>query len=326
MIISRTPLRMSFVGGGSDINTYYSKYGGAVFSSTIDKFIYINVNKKFDNGIRIAYSKTENVKEVNLIEHKIVKNALIKLGINGGVEITSIADIPSTGTGLGSSSAFTVGLLNALYAYQNKYISKVDLGVQSCNIEIDICREPIGKQDQYASSFGGMNLIEFMKDDNVNVTPLICKIDTIMELEESLIVFYTGITRSASNILETQKKGMDNLENQLVLAKMVDLTYILFKEMQSNNLSVFGEILHENWNLKKSLVKSISNTFIDECYEAAIRAGAIGGKILGAGAGGFLLFFAPKNKHAGIEKALSKLEKLNFSFENEGSKIIYYGK
>jgi D-glycero-alpha-D-manno-heptose-7-phosphate kinase len=325
MVISKTPLRMSFVGGGSDMPSFYRNFGGAVLSTSIDKYIYINVNKKFDNGIRIAYSKTEEVDSIEDIEHKIVKETLRYLNIKGGLEITTIADVPAKGTGLGSSSTFTVGLLNALNAFKNFYSSSENLGIDSCKIEIDICKEPIGKQDQYAAAYGGFNLIEFKKDDSVVVTPLIASQCTIKEIEENLILFYTGITRSASAILlEQNKEILKNDEKKTSLLKMVNLTYDLFNEIQNNNTNIFGEILHENWILKKSITGSISNKFIDDCYQTAIDAGAIGGKILGAGAGGFLLFYAPKKFHKKIENSLSNLKRIDFKFENLGSQIIYY--
>jgi D-glycero-alpha-D-manno-heptose-7-phosphate kinase len=325
MIISRTPLRMSFVGGGSDLPSFYKIYGGAVVSTAINKYIYINVNAKFDNGIRIAYSKTEEVSRVEEIEHRLVKASLEHLGITGGVEITSIADIPSQGTGLGSSSSFTVGLLQALNAFKGKYISSEQLGKESCKIEIDICQEPIGKQDQYAAAFGGFNLIEFLKDDTVVVSPVICQQDTIKEIESNILVFYTGITRSASSLLKQQSENIRSDEQkQKNMIKMVDLTYHLFNELQNNNHRAFGEILHENWLLKKGLTDNISNSYIDECYSAAISAGATGGKILGAGSGGFLMLYAPKSKHAKITASLNKLRKIEMGFEPFGSRIIFY--
>ena len=325
MIISRTPLRMSFVGGGSDLPSFYMKHGGAVLSTTIDKYIYINVNKKFDNGIRIAYSKTEEVESIHNIEHKLVKATMELLEISGGIEITSIADIPSKGTGLGSSSSFTIGLLNALNAYKGNFSSSEFLGEQSCKIEIDICGEPIGKQDQYAAAFGGFNLIEFNKNGEVLVKPIITKKDTLLEIEQNLIVFYTGLTRNASSILKEQNDRIQNDEQKVInLLKMVDLTYVLYNEIQNNNTKVFGEILHENWELKKELSNGISNTFIDDCYNAAINSGALGGKILGAGAGGFLLFYVEKNMQKSVINSLSNLKQINFSFENNGSQIIYY--
>uniref|UniRef100_UPI0040470657 GHMP family kinase ATP-binding protein n=1 Tax=Algoriphagus sp. TaxID=1872435 RepID=UPI0040470657 len=325
MIISRTPLRMSFVGGGSDLPGFYRMHNGAVLSTAIDKYIYINVNKKFDNGIRIAYSKTEEVQSVSAIEHRLVKASLQYLGIDGGVEITSIADIPSQGTGLGSSSSFTVGLLHALNAFLGKYVSSDQLGKDSSTIEIDICSEPIGKQDQYAAAYGGFNLIEFKKDDSVIVSPLICKPDSIKEIEENTLVFYTGITRSASILLEKQSKDIVNdISKQNNLIRMVELVYQLYHELQNNNTKVFGEILHENWELKKGIANNISTNYIDECYNVARAAGAIGGKILGAGSGGFLMLYATPDRHKRIKEALKGLRHVPIGFEPLGSRIIFY--
>lgn len=325
MIISRTPLRMSFVGGGSDLPSFYRQHNGAVLSTAINKYIYINVNKKFDNGIRLAYSKTEEVINVDAIEHNLVKASLKHLGIDGGVEITSIADIPSQGTGLGSSSSFTVGLLQALNAFIGKYVSSEKLGKDSCTIEIDICGEPIGKQDQYAAAYGGFNLIEFKKDDSVIVSPVICKPETIKEIEDNTLVFYTGITRSASTLLRKQTNDFANdIAKQNNIIKMVDLAYHLFNELQNNNVKSFGEILHENWMIKKSLTSGVSSNFIDDCYKAALDAGASGGKILGAGSGGFLMLNAPKKNHKKIKVALSGLRLIDMGFEPLGSRIIFY--
>ena len=325
MIISKTPLRMSFVGGGTDLPAFFNKQKGAVLSTAIDKYIYINVNKKFDNGIRVAYSKTEEVDSVFKIEHKIVRESLKYLNIKGGIEITSIADIPSNGSGLGSSSSFTVGLLNALNSFKNNYVSNEQLGTDSCKIEIDLCGEPIGKQDQYAAAYGGFNLIEFNTDNSVIVRPVICQPDSLLTIQSNILVFYTGITRSASQILKTQTEAIkSDLIKYESLNKMVDLTYHMFNEIQNNNIEVFGEILHENWILKKSITNGISNKFINDCYNAGISAGALGGKILGAGAGGFLMFYAHKKDHNKIIKTLSKLKKVDFKFEKSGSQIIYY--
>jgi D-glycero-alpha-D-manno-heptose-7-phosphate kinase len=316
---------MSFVGGGSDLASFYRKSGGAVVSTAVNKYIYINVNQKFDSGIRLAYSKTEEVANVEEIEHNLVKAALKHLGIEGGLEITSIADIPSQGTGLGSSSSFTVGLLQALNAFKGKHVSSEKLGKDSCTIEIDMCGEPIGKQDQYAAAYGGFNLIEFKKDDSVIVSPVICKPDTIKEIEANTLVFYTGITRSASTLLKQQTKDFaSDIIKQNSMLRMVELAYQLFHELQNNNCKTFGEILHENWMLKKSLAAEISSSFIDDCYSAAMNAGAIGGKILGAGSGGFLMLYALKKNHHKIKSALSALRLIDMEFEPLGSRIIFY--
>lgn len=316
---------MSFVGGGSDLPGFYRRYGGAVLSTSIDKYVYVNVNRKFDDGIRIAYSRTEEVSSVDQIQHQLVRACMQHLDLSGGIEITTIADIPSKGTGLGSSSSFTVGLLHALNAYQGRYVSKETLGADACYIEIDHCGEPIGKQDQYAAAYGGFNLIEFHPDDMVEVTPVICQRNTLLAIEENIIVFYTGITRSASKLLEQQAAQVDGeADKQQVLRRMVQLTYDLRTEIQNNNEAVFGEILHENWMLKKSLTQGISTGAIDDWYAAARAAGAVGGKILGAGAGGFLMLYAPKERHEAIATALPDLRRIDMRFERQGSVIIFY--
>lgn len=316
---------MSFVGGGSDLPEFYRRHGGAVVSTAIDKYIYVTVNKKFDNGIRVAYSKTEEVASVDKIEHPVVRAAMRRLHPNGGIEITTIADIPSRGTGLGSSSAFTVGLLHVLHAYKGEYVSSEQLGGDSCQIEIDICGEPIGKQDQYAAAFGGLNLIEFNPDDSVVVSPIICGRATVRELEANILVFYTGITRSASALLRRQSQEIAGSESKRrALKRMVELAYLLREELHKNNVAAFGEILHENWMHKKSISGGVSTGDIDEWYRSARAAGAAGGKILGAGAGGFLMLYAPRERHETIKSALSALRPVSMAFEPLGSRIIFY--
>jgi len=325
MIISRTPLRMSFVGGGSDLPDFYRRHGGAVLSTAIDKYIYVNVNKKFDDGIRIAYSKTEEVTSVDRIEHRLVREALKFLQLDGGLEITTIADIPSRGTGLGSSSSFAVGLLHALNAFRGRYVSSDQLGRDSCHVEIQLCGEPIGKQDQYAAAFGGFNLIEFKPDESVVVSPVICERATMQEIEASILVFYTGITRSASAVLRQQAEDVaSDARKQQVLARMAGLSYALRDELHRNNPAAAGEILHENWELKKSVSSAVSSGEIDEWYAAARRAGAVGGKILGAGGGGFLMLYAPKDAHEEIKSVLQGLRPVSIGFEPLGSRIIFY--
>jgi D-glycero-alpha-D-manno-heptose-7-phosphate kinase len=315
---------MSFVGGGSDLPVFYRKYGGAVVSTAINKFVYVTVNKKFDDHIRLSYSKTEEAKTVEKIKHPLVRQSMQMLGIRGGVEITSIADIPAKGTGLGSSSSFTVGLLHALHAFANRYASAEQLAHESCIIEIERCGEPIGKQDQYAAAFGGFNFIEFYPDDSVSVEPIICKRDTVQQLQSSIIVFYTGMTRSASALLKTQQDAMTAQKaKQKVMQKMVELARVLKAELQKNNTMAFGEIIHENWELKRSLTSGISNQAIDNWYARARKAGAIGGKLLGAGSGGFLMFYAPQERHEAIMRELGELRRADFGFEPQGSKIIF---
>ncbi len=277
MIISKTPLRMSFVGGGSDLPVFYRKYGGAVVSTAINKFVYVTVNEKFDDGIRLSYSKTEDARSAEKIKHPLVREALQMLGIRGGIEITSIADIPGKGTGLGSSSSFTVGLLNALHAFANRYASAEKLAQESCAIEIERCGEPIGKQDQYAAAFGGFNLIQFNSDDSVSVEPIICKRETLRQLEENTLVFYTGITRSASALLKTQSATVaSDKAKQKTMKRMVELAHQLKAELQKNNLDAFGEIIHENWELKRSLTSGVSSSAIDDWYDRARKSGAVG--------------------------------------------------
>lgn len=325
MIISRTPLRMSFTGGGSDIPSYYRKFGGAVVSTSIDKYVYVNVNKKFDSGIRVGYSKNEEVSTVQEIEHRLVKASMEHLGLEGGIEITTIADIPSRGTGLGSSSSFTVGLLHALNAFMGRYTSSEKLSLDSCHIEIDCCSEPIGKQDQYAAAYGGFNLIKFNPNETVEVSPIICARDTIKKIEEDTLVFYTGVTRSASSLLKKQSIEISGqIKKQEIMHRMVDLTYRLVEEMHKNNTDAFGEILHESWVLKKSLLDEISNHEIDHWYDLARKNGALGGKILGAGAGGFLMIYAPVKSHEAIKSALHTLRLMPVSFDPLGSRIIFY--
>jgi D-glycero-alpha-D-manno-heptose-7-phosphate kinase len=324
MIISKTPLRMSFVGGGSDLPVFYREFGGAVVSTAIDKFVYVTVNNKFDEKIRISYSKTEEAKTVERVKHPLVRESLKLLGISGGVEITSIADIPAKGTGLGSSSSFTVGLLNALHAFANRHAAADKLARESCEIEIGRCGEPIGKQDQYAAAFGGFSFIQFNQNDSVSVEPIICQRETLRQLENNLIVFYTGITRSASAILKTQQNAVASQKaKQKTMIKMVGLARELKAELQKNNLAAFGEIIHENWLLKRSLTSEVSNGAIDGWYSRARKAGAVGGKLLGAGAGGFLMFYAPQEKHEAVRRELKELRPVKFGFEPQGSKIIF---
>jgi len=323
MIISRTPLRMSFVGGGSDLPVFYRKFGGAVVSTAINQFVYITVNKKFDEKIRVSYSKTEEARTVDRVKHPLVREAMKLLGLDGGLEITSIADIPARGSGLGSSSSFTVGLLNALHAQAERHASAEQLAREACEIEIDRCGEPIGKQDQFAAAFGGLNFIEFNPDDSVRVQPIICKRDTLQHLETHTLVFYTGITRSASVILKHQQSALTNeKKKQVVTRRMVELAHQLRRELQQNRPESFGEIIHEGWRLKKSLSKNISTDIIDGWYDKARKAGAVGGKLLGAGAGGFLMFVAPPDRHGAITQSL-KLRRMDFHFEPQGSRIIF---
>jgi len=323
VIVSRTPLRMSFVGGGSDLPSFYRNSGGAVLSTTVDKYIYVTVNKKFDNDIRLSYSITEIEKNIQQIKHPIVRNTLDFLDIRGGIEITSISDIPSQGSGLGSSSSYTIALLHALYTYKGEAVSKDELGRLSSYIEIELCGDKIGKQDQYAAAFGGLNLIEFNEDDSVSVSPISCRAETINKMEESILVFFTGRTRSASSLLREQSDNMKEAGKRKLMSNMVSLVYEMRDLLEKDDVSVLGELLNENWQLKRQMTSRTSDAQIDDWYRKGILAGATGGKLLGAGNGGFIMFFAKKEKHPDIIKALSALRRVPFSFEKNGSKILF---
>jgi len=324
MIISRTPLRISFAGGGSDLPAYYQQDPGLVVSTSINKYIYITVNKKFDHQIRASYSVTEMVDSIDELQHELIREALRLVGLDGGIEITSISDIPSRGTGLGSSSTYTVGLLNALYAYKGQHVGAERLAREACRIEIDLCGKPIGKQDQYIAAYGGLQNIQFNSDESVFVNPVIFSTELKQKLQKNLLLFYTGITRSADKILIEQKTNTENFQGKRdVLQKIVGIAQDMRAALVANDLSAFGEMLHRGWLAKKQMASGISNSIIDEWYQQALEHGAIGGKITGAGGGGFLMLYAPAPRHAEIKGALVDLQPVDFCFEPQGSKIIY---
>jgi D-glycero-alpha-D-manno-heptose-7-phosphate kinase len=324
MIVSKTPLRMSFVGGGSDLPAFYKEEVGAVLSTSINKYMYIAVNRKFDGKIRLSYTKTEEVDSPSAVEHPLVREALLLTGIEGGIEIASMADIPSRGSGLGSSSSYTVGLLNALFAYKNEFASKEALARLACEIEIERCKEPIGKQDQFAAAYGGLNLIRFQPDESVSVDPVICRPELFAALQASMLVFFTGRTRSASAVLAEQSKAMQGQGRRLLVRRMVQLAFDLKTELESGSLQAFGTILDENWRLKSQLTAGITDPQIDAWYSTGMSHGALGGKLLGAGNGGFLLFFAPPQCHSAISSALAGLQVVPFSFDRSGAQIVFY--
>ncbi len=324
MIISRTPFRVSFVGGGSDLPAFCERRRGAVLSVTINKAMYLTLHPYFDRGkILLRYSKTELVDAIDDIEHPIFREALRLVGIESGVEISSTADVPA-GTGLGSSSSFSVGLLHVLAAYQARYASKEYLGATASHLEIDILREPIGRQDQYAAAYGGLNVIEFGADGEVTVEPVTISQEILAELDDRLLMFYTGKQRATSKILEEQSRKVADEEQKFELtAKMVDLVYELRSALFKGDLHAFGEILHRNWELKRSLLESISNPEVDEAYERAVKAGAVGGKLLGAGGGGFMLLYCEPQDQGRLREALSDHPELKFRFSLAGSSIIH---
>jgi D-glycero-alpha-D-manno-heptose-7-phosphate kinase len=324
LIITRTPFRVSFIGGGSDMPDFYTRHAGAVLSTTINKYMYISSHRFFElDKIRVKYSKTETVGDVNELQHPILRAVIKQFGITGGLELSSIADVPS-GTGLGSSSSFVVGLLHNLSVAKNKYVTKDYLAEEACRVEIDLLKEPIGKQDQYAAAFGGLNVFEFKTNGGVTVSPLHQQKEVTEQLEKNLLMFYTGDQRSASAILSEQKKNIQEGEKLGSLKKMVALVSDAKHALISARLDDFGKILHENWMLKKSLASVISNSSIDQAYDAAMAAGALGGKLLGAGGGGFLLFYCPSHQQEKVIAALKGLRKFDFRFEQEGSKLIHY--
>lgn len=318
MIISKTPFRISFVGGVSDILEYYKTGYGAVVSTTIDKYVYITVNKKFDDKIRVSYSKTEIVDKVEEINHPLVRESLGMAGVDGGMEITSIGDIPS-GTGLGSSSAFTVGLLNALYAFKGEHKGAEELARQACEIEIDILGEPIGKQDQYAAAYGGLNFIRFNADETVFVEPVVFDKKIKDELSNNLMLFYTGIHRK-SGILSQSKKEIEKHKDSV--DKLRNLAQDLVSALRNNDLSSFGELMHKDWTYKKK-TGDVSTLSIDKYYEKAKTAGSGGGKIVGAGGGGFLFIYCEERHQDSVRRALTDLKETKFCLEPQGSRIIY---
>ena len=324
MIITKTPLRISFVGGGSDLKSFYAREPGAVVSTAIDKYIYIFVNKKFDSRIRASYSKTEIVDHVGDLKHDLIRESLKLLGIRGGIEITSISDIPSEGSGLGSSSSYVVGLLHALHVYKGEYVSAERLAREACHIEINCLGKPIGKQDQYAAAYGGFNYIRFNPDESVFVEPIIMNKKRKDALERNMLLFYTGIARSSSSILSKQKKNMERKTTAREgMHQMVLLARTLRDRLLKNDTRSFGQLLHDNWVLKKSMADTVSSAQIDTWYTTAKKQGALGGKILGAGGGGFFLVFAPVTRHAKIIHALSRLKLTPVHFEPQGSRVIY---
>lgn len=323
MIISRTPFRISFAGGGSDLPSYYHQEEGAVLSTSIDKYMYIAIHPFFDKGkIQLKYSKTELVDSSEKINHPIFREVLKMYGL-AGVDLNSIADIPS-GTGLGSSSSFTVGLLNAVRTYLGKATSGEKLAELACDIEMNKVKSPIGKQDQYAAACGGLNFITFYGDETVNVEKIIMSPKKKRALDENLLMFYVGGEHSANEILRKQQQVMSDRKKFEVQKQMVQLAYQLRKSLENNSLDDFGRILHEGWLLKRSLAPGITNSTVDELYTQGIRAGALGGKLLGAGGAGFILFYCPKERQEAFRKAMPVTE-MKFHFDDFGSKIIYIG-
>lgn len=325
MIISRTPFRISYVGGGTDLRSYYKDGFGQVLSSTMNKYLYVVVKKQIgivEFKYRINWSKTEFRNKIEDIEHPIVREALKLFNIDYPIEITTFADIPAN-TGLGSSSAFAVGLVHALSALEGKMITKYDLAMKAASIEVEILKRTMGKQDHFASAYGGFNIFTFNSDDTVKVEPVFYKKEVINKLEKNLILFYTKVKRDASEILKSQEKETEN--KRYILTKMRDMVPILENILsKGSELNLFGKILDEGWILKQSLTGDISSSEINNYYKKAINAGAVGGKLLGAGGGGFLLFYINSEKRENVINALSDLYYLDVEFDFGGSRITYY--
>lgn len=326
MIITKTPFRMSFCGGGSDLPIFYRKHGGCVLSTTINRYMYITIHPYFHpNKTALRYSEIEIVDNIADIHHSIFRHVLQDKGVSG-VEISSTADVPS-GTGLGSSSAFTVGLLHTLYCYNSKYVAKEELAREACGIEIDKLGNPIGKQDQYAAAFGGLNFINFNRDDSVTVEPVITRTETKAALERNLIAFYTGLTHDANVILDDQQRRCSDEDKTRTMLRMCDIAKDMKQSLENNKLNGFGECLHEAWLLKKKMSEKITVPEIDELYDYALRHGATGGKLLGAGGGGFLLFYCEDYRQSYFLKAMSDkgFKPFPFKFEHDGTSVVHIG-
>jgi D-glycero-alpha-D-manno-heptose-7-phosphate kinase len=324
MIISKTPMRISFAGGGSDLKDYYQHGYGSVVSTAINKFMYVTLNRTFDTYIRLGYSKIEYVERVDDIEHALAREAFKLLGVShGGLDMVYVGDmLPAhVGSGLGASSSLTVGILNAVHLLCGESVSTETLAREACNIEVDVLGRPMGKQDQYAAAFGGLNYIRFNQDEVVSVEPIDCLQVTKESLARRLLLFYTGVNTQSDIILtEQQRRTPDNLH---VLDKMVELAENLRDALTDNDLTRFGNILHEGWVLKQKLASKITNPVIDGYYELARNAGAIGGKVLGSAGGGFLLLYCEEPDQNRVREALAELREVSFDFEPEGSRIIY---
>ena len=325
MIITKTPFRISFFGGGTDYPPWYREHGGAVISTTIDKYCWITCRALppfFEHRSRIIYSRIENVKQIDEIEHPSARECIRFMGIKEGVEIHHDGDLPAR-TGLGSSSSFTVGLLHAMYAHLGKMITKRQLAIEAIRVEQDILRENVGSQDQVSVAFGGLNHITFSKDGNFSVDPIITSPERKMAIEDSLMLFYTGISRIASDVAAEQLKNMPDKRKELhEIRQMVDEGAKILSG--SSDLVEFGRLLHAGWMLKKSLSNRISTPEIDSVYENARRAGAVGGKLLGAGGGGFFVLFVEPHNRKRVKEALKNYLHVPFRFENLGSQVVYY--
>ncbi|RKH67468.1 GHMP family kinase ATP-binding protein [Corallococcus aberystwythensis] len=322
MILAHAPLRMSFVGGGSDLPSYSREHGGAVVSATIDKYVYVAVHDTFDGSLRLGGGFTETAASTDALKHPLTREVLRLLEVRGGLDIVSMSDVPAQGTGLGSSSSFTVALLHAVAAHQGRSVDAAALARWSCHVELERLGEPIGKQDQYAAAFGGLNFMEFHPDDTVSVHPVACPGPTLSLLQSRLLTFYTGITRPAASVLRGQDAAIQSQRRTRdAIGRMVALARQMRVGLERGDLDGFAALLDENWHLKRELRDGVSSPTIDDWYTRARRAGAQGGKLLGAGGGGFLLFYAPEEHHPAIAAALPELRKVDVRLQPRGSAI-----
>jgi len=321
MIISQTPLRISISGGGTDLKDYYEKHEGFVVSTAIDKYVYVIVKERFDEYIYVNYMQKEIVESFDELKHELVREAARKAGLKKGVEITMLADIPSQGSGLGSSSSLTVGLLNAFYNYMGEQVTAERLAREACEIEIDILKKPIGKQDQYIAAYGGLSTFKFKKDDTVEVEKLNLEEKLRRKLGANLLLFYTDITRKSSSVLTKQKSLIS--QKLKFHNRIKELAYEVADALKEGHIDKVGVILKENWEMKKQLAPNVSNEKIEKMYARAINAGAIGGKISGAGGGGFLMVYCPRDKQDVLREAMSDYRELPFMLEPYGSRIIF---
>lgn len=321
MIVTQTPLRLSFFGGGTDFPDYYRVDGGAVLTTAIDKYIYVIVKERFDDDIYINYSIKEIVQSVDAIRHDLVREAMRMTGVDRGVEITTLADVPSTGTGLGSSAAVTVGLLHALHTYCGRLADARTLAEQACRIELEVLARPIGKQDQYISAFGGLRAIRFHRDDRIQVRHVRTAPDTVRRLQDRLLVFFTGRTRSSSTILDRQQRRIE--QSRTELDRLKACAHQAGDLLAAGRLDEFGELLNAAWRHKKALAEGVSDPAIDELYAQARAAGALGGKIAGAGGGGFLVFYVPPSRQDDVRHALAPLRELPVAFDPGGARVVF---
>ena len=321
MIIVQTPLRISFFGGGTDFRAFFTQEGGCVLSSAIDKYVFITIKQRFDSKLRIGYTQTEMVDEVDQVHHELIRESLRLTGIERGVEITTMADIPSEGSGLGSSSTVTVGALHAMYAYLGEIVSAERLAREACEIEIDMLKRPIGIQDQYIAAYGGLRFFEFLPNGQITVEKIRLSSEAQRALNNNFMLFFTGMSRNSSSILKEQ---VDNLKNRLnELREIKHMAHEARCAIEEENFDELGILLHQSWELKKRLAGTVSNGRINEMYEAARGAGAIGGKIAGAGGGGFLLLYVPWERQNQVRMRLKHLQELPFRLEADGTKVIF---